>query len=84
MKRYFVDGNEISEAQAILIENENSKLINSGDIASLIGCKFITIINNLWFIITVINVPMLIHVLLCNIWIILLSINKSINLLERF
>ena len=46
MKRYFVDGNEISEAQAILIENENSKLINSGDIASLIGCKFITIINN--------------------------------------
>ena len=46
MKRYFVDGNEISEAQAILIENENSKLINSGNIASLIGCKFITIINN--------------------------------------
>lgn len=46
MKRYFMDGNEISEAQAILIENENSKLINSGNIASLIGCKFITIINN--------------------------------------
>lgn len=46
MKRYFVDGNEISEAQAILIENENNKLINSGNIASLIGCKFITIINN--------------------------------------
>lgn len=46
MKRYFVDGNEISEAQAILIENENSKLINSGNIASLISCKFITIINN--------------------------------------
>lgn len=45
MKRYYVNGKEITKAQAQLINEENNKLINSGDIALLMGCKFITIIN---------------------------------------
>ena len=44
MSRYFLEGKEITEEQAMLVLDNNAKLFN-GDFAKLTECKFITIIN---------------------------------------
>ena len=44
MKRYFVDGKEITEEEAKEIEKQNSKYFNSGDMIELLKIKFITVI----------------------------------------
>lgn len=45
MKRYFVNGKEISEKEAKAIEAKNKEYINSSDISLWAKCEFITIIN---------------------------------------
>lgn len=44
MKRYFVDGKEISEQEAKEIEAKNQEYINSKDFALIAKCKFIIVI----------------------------------------
>lgn len=45
MKRYFINGKEISEQEAKAIEARNKEYINSNDISLWAKCKFITVIN---------------------------------------
>ena len=45
MKRYFINGKEISEQEAKAIEARNKENINSNDISLWAKCKFITVIN---------------------------------------
>lgn len=45
MKRYFINGKEISEQEAKAIEARNKEYINSNDISLRAKCKFITVIN---------------------------------------
>lgn len=45
MKRYYLQGEEISEKQAKAIEAKNKEYINSNDISLWAKCKFITVIN---------------------------------------
>lgn len=45
MKRYFINGKEISEQEAKAIEARNKEYINSKDISLWAKCKFITVIN---------------------------------------
>lgn len=44
MKRYFVNGSEITETQAKEIEKDNNKYLNSGNMEDLLKIKFIVII----------------------------------------
>ena len=44
MSRYFLDGKEITQEQAMFVLDNNAKMF-SGDFAKLTECKFITIIN---------------------------------------
>ena len=44
MKRYFVEGKEITEEQAIEIQKNNEKYFNSGNMSDLLKIKFITVI----------------------------------------
>lgn len=44
MKRYFINGKEISEQEAKAIEARNKEYI-SNDISLWAKCKFITVIN---------------------------------------
>ena len=44
MKRYFVNGSEITETQAQEIEKDNNKYLNSGNMEDLLKIKFIVII----------------------------------------
>lgn len=45
MKRYFINGKEISEQEAKAIEARNKEYINSNDISLWAKCKSITVIN---------------------------------------
>ena len=45
MKKYYLQGKEISEKQAKAIEAKNKEYINSNDISLWAKCKFITVIN---------------------------------------
>ena len=45
MKRYFINGKEISEQEAKAIEARNKEYINRNDISLWAKCKFITVIN---------------------------------------
>ena len=45
MKRYFINGKEISEQEAKAIEARNKEYINSNDISLWAKCKFITVSN---------------------------------------
>jgi hypothetical protein len=44
MKKYFVNGKQIPETEAILIDMENKRLQQSNNIADWAGIQFITII----------------------------------------
>lgn len=46
MKRYFVNGKEISEQEAKAIEVKNQEYMNSNDFSLWAKCEFITVINN--------------------------------------
>jgi hypothetical protein len=46
MKRYFINGKEISEQEAKAIEARNEEYINSNDISLWSKCEFISVINN--------------------------------------
>lgn len=45
MKRYFVNGKEISEQEAKAIEAKNREYTNSNDFSLWAKCEFITVIN---------------------------------------
>lgn len=45
MKKFYLQGKEISEQEAKAIEARNKKYINSNDISLWAKCKFITVIN---------------------------------------
>lgn len=45
MKKYFVDGKEISEKEAKSIEKRNKEYMESGDFSLIAKCEFITVIN---------------------------------------
>ena len=45
MKRYFVNGKEISEQEAKTIEAKNQEYMNSNDLSLWAKCEFITVIN---------------------------------------
>lgn len=45
MKRYFVNGKEISEQEAKAIEVKNQEYMNSSDFSLWAKCEFITVIN---------------------------------------
>lgn len=45
MKRYYVDGKEISEKEAKAIEAKNEEYMNSNDLAQWANCQFIVVIN---------------------------------------
>ena len=44
MKRYFVDGQEITEAEAKEIEAKNNEYFASGDFNEMLKIKFIVVI----------------------------------------
>lgn len=44
MKRFFVDGIEITEEEARKIERKNTEYLNSGDFEAMLNIKFITVI----------------------------------------
>ena len=45
MKKFYLQGKEISDQEAKAIEARNKKYINSNDISLWAKCKFITVIN---------------------------------------
>ena len=45
MKKYFVNGKEISEKEAKLIEKRNKEYMENGDFSLMAECEFITVIN---------------------------------------
>lgn len=45
MKRYFVNGKEITEQEAKAIEAKNKEYMNSNDLSLWAKCEFITVIN---------------------------------------
>lgn len=45
MKRYFVNGKEISEQEAKATEAKNQEYMNSNDLSLWAKCEFITVIN---------------------------------------
>lgn len=44
MKRYFVDGKEITEEEAKEIEKKNNEIFASGDMSEMLNIKFIVVI----------------------------------------
>lgn len=44
MKRYFVDGKEITAEEAHEIKKKNDEYFNSGNMSDLLKIKFITVI----------------------------------------
>ena len=44
MKRYFVDGKEITKQEAELIEKKNNEYFNSGNMEDMLNIKFIVVI----------------------------------------
>lgn len=44
MKRYFVNGKEITETEAKEIERKNNEYFESGDFNEMLKIKFITVI----------------------------------------
>ena len=44
MKRYFVDGKEITKQEAELIEKKNNEYLNSGNMEDMLNIKFIVVI----------------------------------------
>ena len=47
MKRYYLQGKEISEKQAKAIEAKNQKYISSNDFTLWAKCQFVTVMNTL-------------------------------------
>lgn len=45
MKKYFVNGNEVSEKEVKLIEKRNKEYMESGDFSLIAKCEFITVIS---------------------------------------
>lgn len=45
MKKYFVNGKEISEKEAMAIEVKNKEYMSSNDFSLWAKCEFITVIN---------------------------------------
>lgn len=45
MKHYFLNGIEISEAEAIQIEENNKEIITKGSFDELMKCEFITVLD---------------------------------------
>lgn len=46
MKKYFVEGKEITEVQAKEIEAANKKYMSSDDMNEWLKCQFVIVINN--------------------------------------
>ena len=46
MKRYFVNGKEISEFEAFLIKKQNEEYLKSDDLTDWLNCKFVAVIND--------------------------------------
>lgn len=44
MKRYFVDGKEITKLEAEAIEKKNTEYLNSGNFENMLNIKFIVVI----------------------------------------
>lgn len=44
MKKYFVNGKQITESEAKAIEKRNKEYMNSGDFSLIAKCEFIVII----------------------------------------
>lgn len=44
MRRYFVEGKEITAEQAKEIEKKNNEYFNSGDMNELLKIKFVTVL----------------------------------------
>lgn len=44
MKKYFVEGREITETEAKEIEKNNDKYFNSGDMNDLLKIKFVVVV----------------------------------------
>ena len=44
MKRYFVNGKEITKQEAELIEKKNNEYLNSGNMEDMLNIKFIVVI----------------------------------------
>lgn len=44
MKRYFVNGKEITKQEAELIEKNNNEYLNSGNMEDMLNIKFIVVI----------------------------------------
>ena len=45
MKRYFINGKEISEQEAKAIEAKNQKYISSNDFTLWAKCQFVTVVT---------------------------------------
>lgn len=45
MKKYFIEGKEVSEQEAIDTERMNKEYMESGDFDLMLKCKFIIVIN---------------------------------------
>lgn len=46
MKKYFIEGKEINEQEAMDIERMNNEYMESGDFDLMLKCKFIVVINS--------------------------------------
>lgn len=44
MKRYFVNGKEITKQEADFIEKKNSEYLNNGNMEDMLNIKFIVVI----------------------------------------
>lgn len=44
MKRYFVNGKEITKQEAELIERKNNEYLNNGNMEDMLNIKFIVVI----------------------------------------
>ena len=44
-KRYYVAGMEVSHKEATAIEKKNQEYMQSGNLADLAKCEFITVVN---------------------------------------
>lgn len=45
MKKYFVNGKEVSGKEVKLIEKRNKEYMESGDFSQIAKCEFITVIS---------------------------------------
>ena len=51
MKKYFVNGKEVSEKEVKLIEKRNKEYMESGDFSLIAKCEFITVISKQFLIV---------------------------------